>query len=334
MPDPNAVSSGANGGRVDLSGAPGADISFDDLFPSPEVPAQQPQAAPGNNPQQQPQAQPAQNEFFLRNADGSIVYRTAEDAIQGIAHKDSEVAKYREFLKNNGYDPNRLERVESPQASQPQAPPSPYKYYKTGKLFDALSDALSHKDMARYEQIQAEHAAEAAQDEMQKYFAPYQPLIAETARQRAIREVSREIPDFANFYGTDRYKSVKEKLPLLAEMEVLGESNPVAAQRLPELYKMSYLIDQGLNRSVPQNPPAQSNVPPNPPTARPPQATLTPSSLTPPPPGVDTRHWAQTGQMPPSTGIGLRQNSEVRRQLIKDFENKGIDNMDWSRMGT
>lgn len=320
MPDPNVVSPGASGTRIDMSGAPGSDISFDDLFPPSEGPAA-PQAPQGTIPLQQPQAV---DQPFLKA--GSSIYNTAEEAARGLEHKDQLVARYRAFLSENGFDPNELKPVVKPQAAPEPQTPSPYKYYKSNKLFSSLSNALSNKDMAAYEQIQSEFAAEAAQDQIQQILAPYAPLLAETARQRAIRDVSKEIPDFVNFYGSANYKAVTDRIPLIREMEAIGESNPSAASRLPELYKMSYLISQGMN---PQAPPAQV-VPPvqNPPTARTQTTSLSPSSLTPPSQGVDTRSWAQ------SQGNGRQLNTDARKQLIKDFEGRGIDNADWSRLGT
>lgn len=322
MPDPNAVSSGANGSRVDFASAPGADMSFDDLFPPSEGPASQPQAAPGTPPPSTPQAA---SQPFLKAGDS--VYLSAEDAARGIEHKDQLVARYRTFLQENGFDPNDPHPKAATQTNAPAAEPSQYKYYKTGKLYDALATALSTKNVQEYERIQTEHAREAAQDEFTRMYAPYAPLMAETARQRAFREVSKEIPDFNTFYGSDGYKAVTSQVPLIHEMELIGESNPEAAKRLPELYKMAYLVHQGLNRT--QAPVPALNVPPvqNSPTARPQTPTLSPSSLTPPAPGIDTRGWER------SQGNGRSLNSDARKQLIRDFESKGTDNLDWNKVG-
>src|SRR5882672_10860068 len=97
MPDPNNVSAGANGGRIDLSAAPGGNLDWDSLFPNPELAASQSQAAPGTNLDGQPQAQQS-NEPFLKA--GDTVYKSAEDAINGTVHKDTLIARYRGYLSD------------------------------------------------------------------------------------------------------------------------------------------------------------------------------------------------------------------------------------------
>src|SRR5271166_5710211 len=132
MPDPNSVSSGYNQGHIDLSKAPGADQDWDSLFPNPETQtALTPQASQGTTPQQQPQAQ---SQPFLKA--GETVYNTAEDAVTGVAHKDSEIAKYRSFLKANGVDPNTMQRAQAQSQVQQQPPP-------TERFFDKIAAAAT-----------------------------------------------------------------------------------------------------------------------------------------------------------------------------------------------
>src|SRR6185369_10822310 len=131
-------------GKVSLAGAPGADISFDDLFPiEPEnVGAPQSAAKAHNNPA------PPQAEYLLKSEDGKIVYKTAEEAINGIRHKDDLVERYRAYLQEQGVDPNTLQKVPAPQA-QPAAPG--FKYLgNEDKLFDALSTAVANRDKKGY----------------------------------------------------------------------------------------------------------------------------------------------------------------------------------------
>src|SRR5579863_9736244 len=133
MPDPNSVSPGHVSGSVSLQDAPGGDQDWDSLFPNPELqPASQPQVAnPGINPQQ-PQTPQAP---FLKA--GETVYNTAEDAANGVAHKDSVIAKYRNFLASNGLDPNAVLKDDFQPQVRPQVQPqpeptrsnSPYKHY-------------------------------------------------------------------------------------------------------------------------------------------------------------------------------------------------------------
>ena len=313
MPDPNSVSPGYNSGHVNLQSAPGADQDWDSLFPNPELQtALSPQATPsGTTPQQTPQA----TQPFLKA--GETVYNSAEDAATGIAHKDSVIAKYRDFLSKNGLDPNAVLRDEV-QATRPQAQPtrdttpnSPYKYYGNPNFFDEVASAASARDRAKYTELMGKFAQEAIQANLD----PWRSTLAETNRFRAIRQVSTEIPEFSKFIEGPGYKKVKESFPLYGEMEQIGENDPVAAQRLPEVYKSMYLIYQGMNQGQPNQQVTTSTVP-NTPTVRQ-QPTLQPSSLTPPSGPVNTSGWQE------SNWRGNRSlGNEARKQLIQDGDNK------------
>jgi hypothetical protein len=311
MPDPNSVSSGAINGRVDLSSAPAGDQDWDSLFPNPELQtASQPQAATGTTPQQQPQA----DQVFLKA--GDTVYKTAEDAIQGTAHKDELIANYRKFLSEQGVDPNTLQRtnqqvgqVQQSQADQQRT--SPYKYYGNPNFFDEVADAAQKRDRVRYEQLMATHTQEAIQAQLD----PWRATLAETNRFRAIRQATTEVPEFQKFIDGPGYKKVLDSFPLYKEMVQIGENDPVAAQRLPEVYKTMYLIYQGMNQPQAQSQTTTSTAQ-NTPTVRQ-QPTLQHSSLTPPPPSTSTQGWADNswrGNKP----LG----NDARKQLIQDGDNK------------
>lgn len=311
MPDPNAVSQGANGGRVNLQDAPLGDLSFDSLFPNPEL----------NNPPQatsQPGTPPAEAQPFLKAGDS--IYKTAEDAANGIAHKDSLVAKYRDFLTKNGVDPNTMEFVAQPPASQapaPAAPASQYKYLNNGtQLYKDLAAAANpaNPNMVEYERIMQTYQREMFQDS----FAPYQSLVAESSRNQAIRKVSEEIPDFGNFANSAEFKKTVDSIPLYKEMISIGESDPSAAKRLPEVYRAIYFTSKGLNPQV-QNAQAPQAPVQTPQATRPP-GTMSPSTMTPPQQGVDTRSWATS--------------RESRKQLIADAEARGVLDTNWSLVGT
>lgn len=318
MPDPNNVSPGNAGGSVSLQNAPGADFDFDSLFPNPEVTPAQPQTATSGTPSPQPPQAP-ENQPFLKA--GSSVYLTAEEAARGLEHKDLLVERYRAFLTQNGYDPNELKPKDQPQAPLAQ---TQVDNFDSGKLFDELAAAAQSGNKAAYGKIQESYQRKIAQDVVQNYLAPYAPLMAETARQRAIREVTREIPDFPAFMGSDAFKRVSESIPIYKDMLQLGENNPEASKRLPEVYKSMYLVNQGLTRQAQNSTPQaqQVTVPPvqNTPTARPQQTTMSQSSLTPPSQGVDTRNWTTS--------------RESRKQLISDMEARGYKDLDWGRVGS
>jgi len=311
MPDPNRVPPDRPIGSVSLQDAPGGDQDWDSLFPNPELSASQPQVAnPGTNPPQP--VQPAAP--FLKA--GDTVYNTAEDAATGVAHKDSVIAKYRNFLASNGLDPNAVLKDDYRPQAQPQAQPqpqvnnSPYKHFNNSNFYDEIAAAATSKDKARYTQLLGEFTQEAIQATLE----PWRATLAETSRNRAIRQASTEVPDFQKFIDGPGYKKVVDSFPLYKEMVQIGENDPVAAQRLPEVYKSMYLIYQGMN----QNQPAQqvTNAPPNTPTVRQ-QPTLQPSSLTPPPPTSGTQGWQEaTWRGNKATG------NDARKQLIQDGDNR------------
>jgi hypothetical protein len=314
MPDVNNVSPGYSTHQVDMSKAPGADQDWDSLFLNPEVQtASQPQVASGTNPQQQPQAVTT-NQPFIKA--GETVYNTAEDAVAGISHKDSVIAKYRDFLSKNGLDPNAVLKdevqVQRPQAQSQTSQPtnSPYKYYGNPNFFDEVAQAATNKDRVRYEQLMSQHTQEAIQAQLD----PWRATLAETNRFRAIRQATAEVPDFGKFIEGPGYKKVMDSFPLYKEMVQIGENDPVAAQRLPEVYKSMYLIYQGMNQQgQPQQAQQTTNVSPQVnPTVRQ-QPTLQSSALTPPAPVTNTQGWQEAtwrGNKP--TG------NDARKQLIQD----------------
>jgi hypothetical protein len=314
--DVNSVSPGYTTGAVNLQGAPGADQDWDSLFLNPENPtASQPQVASGTNPQQQPQAVTT-NQPFLKA--GETVYNTAEDAATGITHKDSVIAKYRAYLSQNGVDPNAILKDEvqtgrpQVQTQEPTKTNSPYKYYGNPNFFDEVAKAASDRDRVRYEQLMSQHTQEAIQAQLD----PWRATLAETNRFRAIRQATAETPDFQKFIDGPGYKKVIDSFPLYKEMVQIGENDPVAAQRLPEVYKSMYLIYQGMNQ---QSQPVQqtTNVTPqNNPTVRQ-QPTLQSSALTPPAPLPSTQGWQEaTWRGNKATG------NDARKQLIQDGDNR------------
>jgi len=266
------------------------------------------------NPETNP-PQPVQpNQPFLRA--GDTVYNTAEDAATGVAHKDSVIAKYRNFLAQNGLDPNAVLKDDYRPQPQPQAQPqpvnnSPYKHYNNPNFFDEVAAAATAKDKAKYTQLMGEFANEAIQATLE----PWKATLAETNRNRAIRQASSEVPDFQKFIDGPGYKKVVDSFPLYKEMVQIGENDPTAAQRLPEVYKSMYLIYQGMNQSQAQ-PVQATTAPPITPTVRQ-QPTLQPSALTPPPPVSSTQGWQEAGWRG-NKPLG----NDARKQLISDGDNR------------
>ena len=291
------------GRNVDLSTAPGGDINFDDLFPveAESLVVTPPQAAPGTNPPAAAPQAPAP-EFFLKGS--KTVYKTAEDAINGINTKDELIENYRNFLKTKGINPDTLESVQEPQA--PAASPqnnSPYKYLNNEqKLFDDLA-RLARTDPAAWGRTLREYNQEVVAAQV----APVIPLLAEVSRQRAVRQVSQEVSDFNSFMGSSSYNEALEKVPLLKQAIQNAENNFEMSETLPQLYQLAYLTAQGLRKPEPVAAPAPVAVAPTPQhPVRP--TTVAPSSLTPPTPAA-----------PPD----LR-TSAGRKALIQDLEARGV----------
>lgn len=309
--DLSGVAPGANGARIDLSKAPGSEINFDDLFPVDSANLSTPQTSTGTTPPEQ--AQPV-NEWYLKSPDGKIVYRTPEDAINGISHKDALIAKNRAFLESQGFDPDSFQQVRQPERpqAQPQTPPTGPKYLNHGKqYYNDLSDAVTRGDADAYERVQRQYQFELIQNE----FGPAVPLLNEVARNRAVRRVSEELPDFGNFVSSAEYRQTIDSLPRLKGAIDAAENNLQMADSLDELYKLAYLANQGSRRKtepvVAQTAPVQ--------TQPPQRATMSSSALTPPSPGVNTRNWST--------------DRASRQQLIKDYEARGIQDVPFSIEG-
>lgn len=288
MPDPNTTLAAS------MSSAPGADIPFDELFPNEGDHAAAQTSATEATPQNQPQAP----EFFLKA--GKSVYKTSEDAAQGVAHKDQLIDRYRSYLQEQNIDPDTLQTKPKPSVQDPN---DPYRYFgKEGKIFDDLSDALTRRDKAGYDKV----LDRAFDERLDSRLGPLAPLIAEISQQRAVRQVSEQAKDFSTFRYSEDFNTVRRSIPLLDNAIKAAESDYRMSDQLPDLYRMVYLIHQGGAKPESAAPTVQTTVQTSP-SVRP---TMASSTMTPPPPGVNTQNWAT--------------NSDSRKQLIKDFENRGI----------
>lgn len=287
-----------------MDAAPGADINFDNLFPIEDENMVRPQAPSGTPAASAPQA-PSE---YLKA--GTSVYKTREEAEQGLAHKDALVNKYRSYLQTNGIDPNTFQPVPGsrPQAPTSQTPPAEIDSYMNNEdaLFDRLSAAAVKGDKKGYVGLLRKYNEEL----LQSQFAPVAPLISEVARQRAARQVSSEIRDFSNFQTSDDYNRTLDSLPRLKQAIEYAENNFSAADSLGELYKIAYLVRQGTNRPAEVTPVVQAPVQSTMPSA-PQRPTLTSSTMSVP---------------APSTPANIA-TSDGRKTLIRDAEARGIADM-------
>lgn len=309
MPQPSTPTT--HGSYVDMGQAPGADTSFDELFPVEDQNLGAPQVPTGTTPQAaEPQAQPVVNQpnHFLKA--GKTVYNTAEDAVTGIQHKDTLIDRYRSFLATQGVNPDTLQ----PNQAQVQAQPAPVIDPSRGyinhedTLFDDLATAIQRGDKKGYGKLLAKYN----QELMTEQFAPVAPLISEVARQRAVRQVTMEAPEFASFVTSENYGSTLDSLPRLKEAINVAENNFAASDSLGELYKIAYLAYQGSRKPAEPVVPAIQAQPvvaaQTQPTFRP---TQTPSAMTPP---------------MPSSPADMR-TSAGRQTLIREAEARGIKDM-------
>jgi len=291
-----------------MSSAPGADLSFDNLFPPEGVdPSAPPQAvAPETAPPAPPQA-PEQQPFLKA---GNSVYLTHEEAAKGLEYKDQLVHRYRTFLKENGFDPNTFKKVAEPQApAPPQQNQSPYTYYGNGnKVYEDFAKAVANKDPRGYEAVLNRYTQEAIDAQL----SPYAPLLAEVADQRARRQVKEQVPDFETFISSPDHAEVMNRVPLLKQAIENAQRTPQAADHLAQLYQIEYLINRGIKAGSPA--PQQA-------TAAPTVRTTTPTAtMTPPTPtNYKPAEWAT--------------NREARKQLIQDRKAQGIEDVDWGRLG-
>lgn len=293
----NQPSNTPTDGKVNLAAAPGADINFDDLFPVEPENLGALQAAPaGTNPPQTPQAP----EYVIKSDDGKIVYKTADEAINGIRHKDELVERYRTYLQSQGVDPNTLQKQPEPQAQPSNGPQHKY-IGQEDKLFDALSSAVASRDKKAYASALREYNEEV----MNQNFAPVAPYIAEVARQKAVREVSKEAPEFVAFQNSAAWQETLNNLPKLKQAIEYSEQDFTAASSLSELYKIAYLVSKGMRPEPVVTQPVPQAQPTPAPVARP---TLGVSTMTPPQPSA-----------PPSMAT-----REGRQALIADLQSRNI----------
>lgn len=263
-----------------MSSQPGADFDLDALFPNPEVPLQAPPQAPAAP---QPQAPAQAPEVFLKTATGTV-YKTPEEAVRGTEEKDRVIAQLRaQVAASQGVDPLKKSNQEPP--SDPRVA-----YFKELASAAEKGDAASYLDtLGRIQDAR---------------LAPYAPLLAEVARERAVRKLESEMPAARQFLQSSTYNETLDALPRLKEAITMSENDPNMADQLKELYKIAALSAQGMRTSELVRTAAANN-PVQPVASRP---TLTASTPTPTP--------VVTAQPDLTTSAG-------RKAIIAQFEANG-----------
>lgn len=295
---------------IDLSAAPGADLSLDALFGNPEVTTVQPTSdTPATPPNPAPQVlETPISDIFLKTPTGTV-YKTQEEAVRGLSHKDEVIENLRAQLsERTGIDPITGKAVASRTPQTPQATSPEQFNYATDpvKYWNDLSDAVEKKDPTAYQKV--------SQKFLNDSFAPIAPILRDVAVQRALDNVSRDIPDFKDVHASPEYSAMLNDLPLLKQSIETGESYLEATPQLPELYKYAYLIYQGRKaREIASSP---QLTPATPAITQPSRPTLTPSTPNAPAPAP-----------PPNMAT-----SEGRKAIIAAAEGRGIQDSMWSQL--
>jgi hypothetical protein len=277
----------------------GGPITWDELFPDHEAPVSGTQVATTTAGGTQPSATDAAAQTAAANAAAfqlttktGTVYKSAEEAIKGIEHKDALIEQLRSrYILERGIDPITGQQVQLQQTVQQSNYMSDQKRY-----VDDLTAAAAKGDYQGIHNAQTKLIFDA--------LAPLAPVMSNLAKQQAIDTVSLELKDFREFYGSDNYKAALNESPDLKDAIQRSEQDIQHNQRLSGLYKVAYRVSQGLR--LPDLLKAQ---PANAATATVRQTTA-PSTLAP----------AQASTEAPSAQM---QTKEGRKALIDKFEAQG-----------
>lgn len=299
MPEPVITPTVDAGAPPSAPVTPVEDLNWAELFPTdpgarvPALPASA--TPPATPPPTQPVAPPpVVTSEFLKTTTGTV-YKSADEAIKGIEHKDTLIEQLRQrYIFERGIDPITNQPVQStPQAPVPYTQ-DPNRYFKD------LVGAVQKNDSTAYLNTQQQLILDT--------LGPIAPLITSMAKAQAADSVTVELKDFREFSATDNYRKVMDELPDLKQAIALAESDYRFHNRLPELYKIAYWTAQG--RRMPELLRAQ---PPAAPT-QPARPTTSPSTLTPP--------------SAPATQPDMS-TAEGRKAIIAAAEARGVDRLVW-----
>lgn len=280
---------------MDLSDAPSGDLNLDDIFgdnqgavtTQPPVTKEPSTTVAPTTPAADP---------VIKTKTGTV-YKSIEDAVEGIEHKDALIAQLREQVRTNtGRDPLVAQRL--------VATEQPVNYVENGdKYFEDIAKAVQDKNTTAYMETQKKLIYDT--------LGPIAPTLSALSRANAERVVTEQLPEFKGFLRSQQYQQIAEDSPLLADAIKSAESNPAAAGQLPELYRVAYLASQG--RRVPELV----------------QSAAQQVQQVQPRPTVQSTPLAP----PPATGVPVAQpglnTSAERKALIEKMESGGIANLKW-----
>lgn len=206
-------------------------FSLDDLFPVDAAPqaSSQPQQPVEAEPQTPAQPVVAPQEPFIRTQTGTV-YRTLEDAVKGTEEKDRIIAQFRQQVQSlQGIDP--IKTPLQPVSGDPRE-----------ASFKRLVDAATKGDAAGY--------INEITDIQNRNLSQYAPLLAEVARERAVRSLETATPAIRQFLQSPSYTETLQAFPRLAQAIQASEADPGMADQLGELYQIAATAAQG--RRVPE----------------------------------------------------------------------------------
>jgi hypothetical protein len=284
----------------------------------PIAPQTQDGPAPQSTSQSLPQA------FELKTKTGTV-YKSMDDAVSGIEHKDTLISQLRQFaMERTGIDPltgqpvapqvpyPHQPQMQQPQQMQPQMgqPQQPQGYLNNPQqYFSDLYEAYSNNDPQKYFATQQR----LIEEQTQAQYAPYIGMLMEQSKTNAVAKVGNEVKDFGQFYGSNAYRETLQKFPALANAISVSENNAQYVHQLGDLYKMVHQLHQAatLPELIKQQ---QAAIPPQQPVRPTTQAT----HVTPP------------QQIAVPRNPNLTDDSQ-RRAVIEAFEKSGKADAQWRR---
>lgn len=173
--------------------------------------------------------------FELKTKTGTV-YKSLEDTVKGIEAKDTTIEQLRSMIAAvTGEDPLSKAGIKPSATSAPQKPVS---YLQNSRRYaedlqQAAEMGQKTGDWDSYRNVQAQLQYEVVQSAV----GPYMPVVQNVGKQQALESVSKEVPDFRNFYGSTDYQKVLEQRPKLAGYIQTLEGNATMQEDLAEQYR-------------------------------------------------------------------------------------------------
>lgn len=322
----------ANDAALDVSFASLFGGGQQDVMPTtsapntPEAPPIATTADPSVQPDGQPQPQSPSatlpQAFELKTKTGTV-YKSMDDAVHGIEHKDTLIAQLRQFaMERTGVDPLTGQPTVQPQfqpqqmQQQQQMPQGQGQQGAEGylknppKYFQDLYAAYEQNNPDAYFAVQQR----LIEEKMQSEYAPYVGMIMDQTRTNAVQKTANEVKDFGQFYNSNSYQETLQKFPALANAISVSENNVQYVHQLGDLYKMVHQLHQAatLPELIKQQ---QAAISPQLQQVRP---TIQSSQITPP----------QIMSVPRNPNLT---QDDQRRAVIDAFEKSGKADAHWRK---